>query len=632
MKTRSQTRILSPVTLWGLGLAASTTMALAVPDLVLGTFDTDVTGWGNAWGSASANFDPTQDGTGNLGGACYITGDFGSDQNALTVYGCVEGNPWWHPTSANFNLSDYQSLEFDLKWDPSQGLSVADFNTPPQGGEGGIAIWAVDYPGFSVRPTLATIQVPDAAVSGWVHISVPIDPKISGIDPSKGIVLKKWVTEAQKNAGGMFGFWVDNVILKGTDAPPPPPTVSLTTPIPGLAMIAASGGQWDRQNVRTVGNGYSWVGASGPVSYSVTVASYADNAHPGFQLHFYLVPGTPDATRGDPDWHEANVLSWTIGNNADGTAYSSVHYKTNAPDDNGILYSTGNLGGAGSSSPLGTWTLTFNQNTEITTVSPGGETNHVMLPPEVVPYFDTTLKVYVGVIPGDVARIGQMVTLTRIAIKGAPGAPDIDSNLVGQTPDPAVWETNATSTLGVQPIPTNAAYWVNWTLPALGYTLQGSPAVTGPWTTPAPTGFEVGGFHKVLLTTADLPGAKAGFWRLIKRNFTKLQILLPGETAAPGTPTGKTGTPTAQQALMPFDVVVNAVDDDWFPVPAVNHTIHLTSDDLAAVLANDTPLANGKVTIAGSYFGTEGTWTITASDLTDDTKQPATSGPVVVNP
>ena len=83
---------------------------------------------------------------------------------------------------------------------------------------------------------------------------------------------------------------------------------------------------------------------------------------------------------------------------------------------------------------------------------------------------------------------------------------------------------------------------------------------------------------------------------------------------------------------MPFDIVVNAVDDNWFPVPAVNHTIHLTSDDLTAVLANDTPLANGKVTIGGSYFGTEGTWTITASDLTDDTKKPATSGTVVVNP
>jgi hypothetical protein len=42
--------------------------------------------------------------------------------------------------------------------------------------------------------------------------------------------------------------------------------------------------------------------------------------------------------------------------------------------------------------------------------------------------------------------------------------------------------------------------------------------------------------------------------------FAKLQLLLPGETAAPGTPTGKTGTPVAQTAGTQFTVTVSAVD------------------------------------------------------------------------
>src|SRR5512146_96681 len=43
-------------------------------------------------------------------------------------------------------------------------------------------------------------------------------------------------------------------------------------------------------------------------------------------------------------------------------------------------------------------------------------------------------------------------------------------------------------------------------------------------------------------------------------DYTHLQILLPGETAAPGTSTGKMGTPRDQTAGVPFDVRVRACD------------------------------------------------------------------------
>jgi len=44
--------------------------------------------------------------------------------------------------------------------------------------------------------------------------------------------------------------------------------------------------------------------------------------------------------------------------------------------------------------------------------------------------------------------------------------------------------------------------------------------------------------------------------------FAKLQVLVPGESAAPGTVNGKTGTPTAQTAGTAFTVTVNA----WTPI------------------------------------------------------------------
>ncbi len=79
--------------------------------------------------------------------------------------------------------------------------------------------------------------------------------------------------------------------------------------------------------------------------------------------------------------------------------------------------------------------------------------------------------------------------------------------------------------------------------------------------------------------------------------FSKLQLLMPGETAAPGTPTGKTGTPTAQTAGTAFTITVNAVDANWNLISA-NDTVHLASTDPNAVLAADAGLVGGTGTFS----------------------------------
>ena len=69
--------------------------------------------------------------------------------------------------------------------------------------------------------------------------------------------------------------------------------------------------------------------------------------------------------------------------------------------------------------------------------------------------------------------------------------------------------------------------------------------------------------------------------------FTKLQILAPGESAAPGTTTGKTGTAAAQTAGASFNVTVKAVDANWNLVTSANgsgFTIHVVSSDPNATL------------------------------------------------
>jgi hypothetical protein len=96
--------------------------------------------------------------------------------------------------------------------------------------------------------------------------------------------------------------------------------------------------------------------------------------------------------------------------------------------------------------------------------------------------------------------------------------------------------------------------------------------------------------------------------------FAKLQLLMPGETAAPGTTTGKTGTPTAQALGTAFSVTVNAVDANWNLI-STNDTVAITSGDAMAVLPANASLVNGSKSLSVA-LNTIGSQTITASDIT----------------
>jgi hypothetical protein len=184
----------------------------------------------------------------------------------------------------------------------------------------------------------------------------------------------------------------------------------------------------------------------------------------------------------------------------------------------------------------------------------------------------------------------------------------------------------------VQQIPTNAAYWLKWTLPAIGYTLETKPTLgPGAWTDSTVAGFEVGSFHYDLFLRSDLPGINSGYSRLIKRVATQLQVLLPGETNAPGTTTGKIGTPDAQTVANPFDLTINACDPTWHIVSS-SDSVAITSSDTTAFLPPNATLVNGTVTITGNFFfGSSGTWTVTATDVTTgSTLLPNTSTPITV--
>src|SRR5205814_3695331 len=98
--------------------------------------------------------------------------------------------------------------------------------------------------------------------------------------------------------------------------------------------------------------------------------------------------------------------------------------------------------------------------------------------------------------------------------------------------------------------------------------------------------------------------------------FVKLQLLLPGETVAPGTPSGKTGTPTAQTAGTPFNVTVNAVDANWNLVSTAADIIGITSTDSNGTMPANAALVSGTKTFSVT-LKTVGNATLTSSDITE---------------
>lgn len=119
------------------------------------------------------------------------------------------------------------------------------------------------------------------------------------------------------------------------------------------------------------------------------------------------------------------------------------------------------------------------------------------------------------------------------------------------------------------------------------------------------------------ITATNSSGSETGTsntFDVVSGGPTQLQILAPGETSAPGTPTGKTGTPDAQSQGIPFTITVNAVDNAWNIVGS-SETIAISSSDGAATLPPDAALVLGTNSF-NVTLNTVGSFTVTASDTT----------------
>ncbi|MBP7008791.1 MAG: hypothetical protein KBC66_03150 [Kiritimatiellae bacterium] len=325
-------------------------------------------------------------------------------------------------------------------------------------------------------------------------------------------------------------------------------------------------------------------------------------------------PGTETGKTGTPSTRTAGggytvtvnaVDAWwnVIGTVADTVGITGTDPNTVLPADAALAGGTGTF--AVTNRTAGTWTLTA------TDITDGGKTPDTSSEFAVNPAPRTKLQV---LMPGETAAPGTET--------GKTGTPDVQTAGVAYTV--TVYSVDAYWN------PTNYSYYVSLdTTDANDGLPSGDQYASGTWTFVI-TNKTAGTWTATATMRYNYLTAGTGTeYTVVAGPFEKLQLLVPGETAAPGTATGKTGTPSAQTAGTELTVTANAVDAYWNVVSSVMDAVGITSTDANAVLPSNAALAAGTQTYPVT-FKTAGTWTLTAMDASDGGKTLNTSPSITV--
>jgi hypothetical protein len=472
--------------------------------------------WGNWFGGAFTNlvWDSTVDAQNNShSGAMKITAVYpasGGGQYCVTDIGTG-------PNSGNANspginppiTSGYALVNFqcDVRFDPSSCVtsngSVANYGHL----QFGVPI------GTTGQDVIGSLEVA-AGNTNWVHVNIPLsEASDANLASITGVFFKLDGNYYSHSAlSGTNILWVDNIqitALSGAPPAPPPPVMAIQKAIPALRIYAGSTvNTYDRAEVATVDGSQSWIGGSYPVSYSFTLLSYPNNNIN--QTHIFLVPTSPSLLGGNAvhgneyiEYQAANALWLAIGPNGAGRVTATVEWKTNAananPNQTALVFTN--------STAIGTWTLTFTDDNHGSVTAPGGSpVGFTITNGTVATDFANPLTAYFGLQPNSTAGEGLYEDWASISVTGVVGAQenedftkessDFDTTYYTSPSGQFICDSSAKSGLGsgslsVYPVfivRTNLdQYWVNWTLPAIGYALGTKTNLlqTGKWINPA---------------------------------------------------------------------------------------------------------------------------------------------------
>lgn len=626
-------------------------------NLTLYSFDTDQvsatpynSSWGNWFGSVfqGVSWDASNDSSNNPNsGALELLLNFpGGNQYVL-----------WDgagPNYAPLDLGTWTNLSFDIRYDGSSAIRT---NTSGAGVNGSLGAGSLDY-GYmrmgSRGPTFNQDWIYYFAISAtngaglpntnWNHISVDLRQVAQNFgDLSAGLVNLIFGMDAGAYGNapllGPQTLWIDNIKLSGAIPKPPPPTLSILKTTPALRLFGGSG-QFGRAQLQLVDTSESWIGGTFPVTYSFTVLDNATSPG-GLDYHIHFIQGT-DGYSG-ADFTDNNVLWLQIvsGSGTNTSCVANLSWKTNAsgsnPNQHTVALQITN------SVLAGTWTVTFLSDTNGTLTAPGASPapfSLALADADAIADFGAPMEVRFGIQNnGNTANGGIPHDWANIAVSGTAGT-QINENFTKEGTnllDTTIWDLGHSDGVAVvNLVPTNAPFWVKWTTPDNGFNLINGSSIIGltNWlSVPNTAPIAQGGAKWALIPGASLSSGPTSFFGLVKRTFTQLQVLFPGETNAPNTVTGKIGTPTPISMADggAVNVTINAVDPTFHIVnTAPANLISLSSTDTGASIPPPTALANGTLT-EQVFFSTTGSFTITATNISA-VMPSATSSSITVNP
>jgi len=491
--------VVSAVLVWAGGVNRAIAVDYPVFTFDSGSADTPPAGWlMNPWGSPNNQGEysvwaSTPDATGNGGGSLQIVDDWGAG-SSFFIDGWFSGNTY--DSGATTNLLLFTNITFQVQWDNVDStISIDQFNdNEGAGGDQGVQLWAIPTDNGNANDwiTLGSFNIPDSASTGWQTINVPVNKAIPGISTIRGLGFKKYT------GSGLTGwayFYVDNITLQGTGTLPAGPTLSLVTSSPQGLNIYDDLNAYDRQSIATVVTNagpdydYSFADSTTPTTYSFTVAQFPATNYANYWIYIFIMPGDNiPITETSPDYNEANVIAFSIESLADSTnVLGTLNYKVDEPSGNTYMYQNPAVAGEGgrvgtvtnANGAIGTWRMTIDNEGNITLQSPDGHHSTMALAAGDVSDFTGPVTVYWGTQP-NTAGWGQDVVLNNVSITGD-SINTLNVNLT-QPLNPAQMVAAASSPSLLFTTPTNAAYWLQWTLPDVGYALQGASSLTGPWT------------------------------------------------------------------------------------------------------------------------------------------------------
>jgi hypothetical protein len=444
--------------------------------------------WRNYFGSALSNviWDATSDANNNpSSGSIKIVANF---PGQYAVYDGLNGIT----PPLNGLTNGLTSFQCDVRFDPSSPTTVNNGNGVTNYGHLQFGTRDASY-----NPdNFGSLEVP-VGTTNWVHVNLPIsintDPNLLNINDVFVKIDGNWYSSTALN--GVSTLWVDNIKFVGpaTVVLPPPPSLSVQKATPGLRIFAGStANTYDRAELATIDQNQSWIGGTYPVTYSFTLLSYPANIN---QTHIFLVPvntagqanmGNVSGSVNEYIEYQASNTLWMVLNPGGNGVVASVQWKTNLPNSNPnqtALVTT-------NSTALGTWRLTFTSASGGTVTAPGATPVAFTIgDPNVTTDFANPLVAYFGLQPNSSSGIGQYEDWGAISVSGVTGVNINDNFTTNSVLDTAVWNINTlTVALNtcVQLVTTNTPLWVNWTLPAVNYSLGTAVSVLGNTNTPAP--------------------------------------------------------------------------------------------------------------------------------------------------